>query len=55
MGFNSWPEPITQNPKVRYEWGEDCFSNVSAAIGGNSSKYDADNALAKTLPHSHFE
>src|SRR3712207_1981435 len=24
--FHSWPEPITKNRKVRYEWGKECFS-----------------------------
>jgi Tol biopolymer transport system component len=36
--FNSWPEPITQNPKVRYEWGEECFSNDGKYITYSSNE-----------------
>ena len=25
--FHSWPQPITQNPNARYEWGAECFSH----------------------------
>src|SRR5918995_314562 len=36
--FHSWPEPITQNPKVRYEWGEECFSNDGKNITYSSNE-----------------
>jgi hypothetical protein len=36
--FHSWPEPITQNPKVRYEWGEECFSNDGKYITYSSNE-----------------
>jgi dipeptidyl aminopeptidase/acylaminoacyl peptidase len=36
--FHSWPEPITQNTKVRYEWGEECFSNDGKYITYSSNE-----------------
>jgi dipeptidyl aminopeptidase/acylaminoacyl peptidase len=43
--FHSWPEPITQNPKVRYEWGEECFSNDGKNITYSSNESNPLNML----------
>ena len=43
--FHSWPESITQNPKVRYEWGEECFSNDGENITYSSNESNPLNML----------
>ena len=43
--FHAWPEPITQNPKVRYEWGEECFSNDGKNITYSSNESNPSNML----------
>ena len=36
--FHSWPELITQNPKARYEWGQECFSRDGKYITYSSNE-----------------
>jgi hypothetical protein len=36
--FYSWPEPITQNLKVRHEWGAECFSHNGRYIAYGSNE-----------------
>ncbi len=43
--FNSWPEPITFNPQIRYEWGSECFSHDGKYIVYGSNEKDPSNML----------
>lgn len=43
--FYSWPEPITQNLKVRYEWGAECFSHDGRYIAYGSNEHNPSNML----------
>ena len=36
--FHSWPQPITQNPDARYEWGAECFSHDGQFITYSTNK-----------------
>ncbi len=38
--FNSWPEPITFDSQIRYEWGSECFSHDGKYIvyGSNEKR-----------------
>jgi len=43
--FNSWPEKITIDEKVRYEWGAECFSHDGRYITFGSNQGDPSNML----------
>lgn len=43
--FNSWPGQITTNPKVRHEWGAECFSHDGEYITYASNEDDPSNML----------
>ena len=43
--FSSWPEPITQNLKVRHEWGTECFSHNGKYIAYGSNEDNPSNML----------
>ncbi len=43
--FNSWPEQITFNPQIRYEWGSECFSHDGNYIAYSSNEKDLSNML----------
>jgi dipeptidyl aminopeptidase/acylaminoacyl peptidase len=43
--FYSWPEPITQNLKVRHEWGTECFSHNGKYIAYGSNEDNPSNML----------
>ncbi len=43
--FNSWPEQITKNPKLRHEWGAECFSHDGRRIAYGSNELDPSNML----------
>ena len=43
--FYSWPEPITQNLKVRHEWGAECFSHNGKHIAYGSNEDSPSNML----------
>src|SRR5919199_370013 len=43
--FYSWPEPLTQNLKVRYEWGAECFSHDGRYITYGSNEDNPSNML----------
>jgi hypothetical protein len=43
--FHSWPEQLTTNPKVRYEWGSECFSHDGKYIAYGSNKDNPSNML----------
>jgi dipeptidyl aminopeptidase/acylaminoacyl peptidase len=43
--FLSWPQPITQNPKIRYEWGAECFSHDGRYITYSSNEANPLNML----------
>jgi dipeptidyl aminopeptidase/acylaminoacyl peptidase len=43
--FYSWPERITQNSKVRYEWGTECFSRNGKYIAYGSNEDNPSNML----------
>ena len=43
--FYSWPEPITQNLKVRHEWGAECFSHNGKHIAYGSNEDNPSNML----------
>ena len=43
--FHSWPEPITQKLKVRYEWGAECFSHNGKYIAYGSNEDNPSNML----------
>jgi len=43
--FNGWPEAITQNSKVRHEWGAECFSRDGQKIAYSSNEQDPSDML----------
>ena len=43
--FHSWPESITQNTKVRHEWGSECFSHDGKYIVYGSNEENPSNML----------
>jgi dipeptidyl aminopeptidase/acylaminoacyl peptidase len=43
--FYSWPEPITQNSKIRHEWGAECFSHNGKCIAYGSNENKPSNML----------
>jgi dipeptidyl aminopeptidase/acylaminoacyl peptidase len=43
--FFSWPEPITQNSKIRHEWGAECFSHNGKYIAYGSNENNPSNML----------
>jgi dipeptidyl aminopeptidase/acylaminoacyl peptidase len=43
--FHGWPEPITQSPKVKHEWGRECFSNDGRYIVYSSNERDPSDML----------
>ena len=43
--FHSWPELITQNSKVRHEWGAECFSHDGKYIAYGSNENNPSNML----------
>ena len=43
--FHSWPESITRNPKVRHEWGPECFSHDGKYIAYGSNEDNPSNML----------
>jgi dipeptidyl aminopeptidase/acylaminoacyl peptidase len=43
--FHSWPESITQNLKVRHEWGGECFSHDGRYIAYGSNEDNPSNML----------
>src|SRR5262249_50979135 len=43
--FHSWPQPITKNPKARYEWGAKCFSHDGRYITYSSNEANPSNML----------
>jgi dipeptidyl aminopeptidase/acylaminoacyl peptidase len=43
--FYSWPEPITQNSKIRHEWGAECFSHNGKYIAYGSNENNPSNML----------
>jgi dipeptidyl aminopeptidase/acylaminoacyl peptidase len=43
--FYSWPEPITQNSKIRHEWGAECFSHNGRYIAYGSNEDNPSNML----------
>jgi dienelactone hydrolase/Tol biopolymer transport system component len=43
--FNSWPAQITKNPKVRHEWGAECFSHNGQRIAYGSNELNPSNML----------
>jgi Prolyl oligopeptidase family len=43
--FHSWPELITQNSKVRHEWGAECFSHDGKYIVYGSNENNPSNML----------
>jgi dienelactone hydrolase len=43
--FYSWPEPITQNSKIRHEWGAECFSHNGKCIAYGSNENNPSNML----------
>jgi dipeptidyl aminopeptidase/acylaminoacyl peptidase len=43
--FHSWPELITQNSKVRHEWGAECFSQDGKYIAYGSNENNPSNML----------
>ena len=43
--FHSWPEQITQNSKIRHEWGAECFSHNGKYIAYGSNEYNLANML----------
>jgi dipeptidyl aminopeptidase/acylaminoacyl peptidase len=43
--FYSWPERITQNSKVRHEWGAECFSHNGKYITYGSNEDNPSNML----------
>jgi dipeptidyl aminopeptidase/acylaminoacyl peptidase len=43
--FYSWPEPITQNSKIRHEWGAECFSHNGKYIAYGSNEDNPSNML----------
>ena len=51
--FHSWPQPITQNPKARYEWGAECFSHDGEFItySTNESNPRDMSAYVRDLAH----
>ena len=40
-----WPQAITQNPKVRYEWGAECFSHDGKYITYSSNESNPSDML----------
>ena len=44
--FHSWPQPITKNPKARYEPGAECFSKDGKFITYSSNESNPLNMLA---------
>jgi dipeptidyl aminopeptidase/acylaminoacyl peptidase len=53
--FHSWPESITQNPKVRHEWGSECFSHDGKYIVYGSNKENPSNMLVHVRNMKHNE
>ncbi|MDF0681169.1 MAG: prolyl oligopeptidase family serine peptidase [Candidatus Nitrosocosmicus sp.] len=51
--FNSWYEPITSDPKIRHEWGSECFSHDGKYITyGSNRKNPSDMLLyARNMNH----
>jgi Tol biopolymer transport system component/dienelactone hydrolase len=43
--FYSWPERITQNSKIRHEWGAECFSHSGKYIAYGSNEENPSNML----------
>jgi dipeptidyl aminopeptidase/acylaminoacyl peptidase len=43
--FNSWPEQLTFNPQIRYEWGSECFSRDGKYIAYSSNENGPSNML----------
>jgi dipeptidyl aminopeptidase/acylaminoacyl peptidase len=43
--FHSWPQSITQNSKVRHEWGAECFSHDGKYIVYGSNEDNPSNML----------
>jgi Tol biopolymer transport system component len=53
--FHSWPESITQNPKVRHEWGSECFSHDGKYIVYGSNEENPSNMLVHVMNMKHKE
>jgi dipeptidyl aminopeptidase/acylaminoacyl peptidase len=43
--FHSWPERITQDSKIRHEWGAECFSHNGKYIAYGSNEDNPSNML----------
>ena len=53
--FHSWPESITQNSKVRHEWGSECFSHDAKYIVYGSNEENPSNMLVHVRNMRHNE
>jgi Tol biopolymer transport system component len=45
--FHSWPERITQDSKIRHEWGAECFSHNGKYIAYGSNEDNPSNMLVR--------